>query len=113
MNNEIREEAKKSLADNARRKAIGRLERDGAHTTAALQRRVRALAAERDIPPADYAKLMYKRIGTPAFLAFCEKHNVSADWLLCGDLKGLQRMTLERKARRVMTSTAAAAMNDD
>jgi hypothetical protein len=58
---------------------------------------VRSLAAERDIPPADYAKLMYKRVGTPAFLAFCEKHHVSADWLLCGDLKGLQRMTLERK----------------
>jgi hypothetical protein len=85
--------------------AFDRLERDGAHSTAAMQRRVRALAAERDIPPADYAKLMYKRVGTPAFLAFCEKHNVSVDWLLCGDLKGLQRMTNERRARRLMTAT--------
>jgi hypothetical protein len=25
-------------------------------------------------------------------LAFAEKHKISLDWLLCGDLKGLQRM---------------------
>jgi hypothetical protein len=28
-----------------------------------------------------------------------KKHNVSTDWLLCGDLKGLQRMMLDRKDR--------------
>jgi hypothetical protein len=44
MNNEMSERAKKSLADNGRRKAIDRLERDGALSTPALQRRVRALA---------------------------------------------------------------------
>jgi hypothetical protein len=26
-------------------------------------------------------------------MAFCEKHNVSYDWILGGDLAGLQRMT--------------------
>ena len=36
MNNEISEEAKQALADNARRKAFDRLEKDGAHSTAAL-----------------------------------------------------------------------------
>jgi hypothetical protein len=97
MNDEISQEAKQALADNARRKAIDRLERDGAHSNAAVQRRVLALAAERNIPPADYAKLMHKRIITEAVLAFCKKYNVSIDWLMCGDLKGLQRMTLERK----------------
>jgi hypothetical protein len=63
-----------------------------------MQRRLQALAAERGIPPADYAKLMWKRVSTGAFMAFCEKHNVSTDWLLSGDLKGLQRMTTWAKA---------------
>jgi hypothetical protein len=98
MNNEISEEAKRALADNARRKAIDRLERDGAHSNAAVQRRVLALAVERDIPPADYAKLMHKRIITENMLAFCKKHKVSIDWLMCGDLKGLQRMKQGRAA---------------
>ena len=30
-------------------------------------------------------------------MAFCEKHKVSCDWLLCDDLACLQRMTRERK----------------
>jgi hypothetical protein len=30
-------------------------------------------------------------------LAFCEKHEVNLDWLMFGDLKGLQRMTQERR----------------
>ena len=30
---------------------------------------------------------------------FCEKHNVSYDWLLGGELAGLQRMTREHKDR--------------
>jgi hypothetical protein len=32
-------------------------------------------------------------LGMKAIIAFCDKHNVSTDWLLFGDLKGLQRMT--------------------
>jgi hypothetical protein len=99
MNNEISEEAKKALADNARRKAFDRLEKDGAHSTAALQRRVRALAHERNIPPADYAKLMYKRPNIQDIGAFCEKHGISYDWILGGELPGLQRMTREYKDR--------------
>lgn len=97
MNNEISEEAKKALADNARRKAFDRLERDGAHSAPALQRRVRALAHERNIPPADYAKLMYKRPNIQDIGVFCEKHNVSYDWILGGELAGLQRMTREHR----------------
>jgi hypothetical protein len=98
MNNEISEEAKRTLADLPRRKALQRLERDGALSRPAMQRRIRALAAERSIPPADFHKLMYKRPSTGAVLDFCKKHKVSADWLLCGDLKGLHRMTQEAKA---------------
>jgi len=32
-------------------------------------------------------------------MAFCKKHEVSYDWLLCGDLAGLQRMTREPKVQ--------------
>jgi hypothetical protein len=98
MTNEISEEAKRTLADLPRRKALQRLERDGATSRPAMQRRIQALAAERSIPPADFHKLMYKRPSTQAVIDFCEKHKVSIDWLLCGDLKGLQRMKQEAKA---------------
>jgi hypothetical protein len=91
MTNEISEEAKRSLADVARRKAADRLRRDGAHSMDAVRRRVRAIAEERKLPPAEYAKLMYKRISTGHAVAFCEKHRISMDWLLCGDLQGLLR----------------------
>jgi hypothetical protein len=110
MTNEISEEAKRAIAENRRRKAFDRLERDGAHSTAALQRRVRALAQERNIPPADFHKLMYKRPSTPDVMVFCEKHKVSYDWLLCGDLKGLQRMTSERKLCNQAVPTADGLM---
>jgi hypothetical protein len=63
-----------------------------------LRRRARGFAEERSLPPAEIHKLMYKRIRTPDVMAFCEKHKVSFDWLLCGDLRGLQRMTQEAKA---------------
>ena len=41
---------------------------------------------------------MYKRPTTQAVMDFCEKHKVSFDWLLCGDLQGLHGMTKEAKA---------------
>jgi hypothetical protein len=88
---------KASTAQLNQRKARDRLARDGAHSNDALRRRVRAFAEERNLPPADIAKLMYKRINTRDVMLFCEKHKVSYDWLLCGDLRGLQRMTKEAK----------------
>jgi hypothetical protein len=30
-----------------------------------------------------------------------ETHGMSLDWLLCGDLKGLQRMMLKRRTRDI------------
>jgi hypothetical protein len=98
MTKEISEEAKKALADLSRTKAIDRLRRDGCCSMDAVRRRVLALAGERDIPPAEFAKLMHKRVSTRAAMAFAEKHKVSLDWLLYGDLKGLQRMTQEAKS---------------
>ena len=89
---EISEEAKQALANVAQRKAGDRLLRDGCRTDAAMKRRVLALAAERNLPPADYAKLMHKRVMDRSIHEFCSKHDVSLDWLMYGDLKGLQRM---------------------
>src|SRR5258706_11787226 len=100
MSNEISQEAKTSIAQLNQRKARERLERDGAHSSDALRRRVRAIAQERNLPPADIAKLMYKRINTRDVMLFCEKHKVSCDWLLCGDLQGLRRMTRDEIAFR-------------
>ena len=65
-----------------------------------MQRRIQALAAERSIPPADFATLLHKRVGMNAVAAFCEKHKVSMDWLLSGDLQGLRRMTRDEIALR-------------
>ena len=92
MSADISEEAKQTLANLAQVKARARLVRDGCHTDAALRRRVLLLAAERNLPPAEYAKLMHKRIMMRSIQEFCKKHNVSLDWLMYGDLKGLQRM---------------------
>ena len=98
MTNDISEEAKRAIADAPRRRAANRLERDGAYSSDALRRRVRAFAEEKRLQPADIAKLMYKRINTRDVMAFCEKHKVSYDWLLAGDLRGLHRMTQAAKA---------------
>jgi hypothetical protein len=64
----------------------------------AIRRRVRAIAQERNLQPADIAKMMHKRIIIAHAMAFCKKHKINMDWLLCGDLKGLQQMTKEAKA---------------
>jgi hypothetical protein len=106
MTNAISEEAKKALADVSRRKAADRLRRDGSQSMDAVRRRVRAIAEERKLQPAEFAKLMHKRISTSAAVAFCDKQRISMDWLLCGDLRGLQRMTKEEKAAQAETVEA-------
>ena len=90
MSTDISEEAKLAIANAAGRIARARLVRDGASSNAAMRRRLSALAAERNLPPAEYAKLVHKRIMASAVHEFCRKHNVSLDWLMYGDLKGLQ-----------------------
>jgi hypothetical protein len=56
------------------------------------------LAEERGIPEADIHKLMYKKPSTHSVIVFCRKHDVSYDWLLCGDLRGLRAMEQKRRA---------------
>jgi hypothetical protein len=43
--------------------------------------------------------VMHKRPSTHSVMVFCEKYKVSFDWILCGDLTGLQRMIHDRKLR--------------
>ena len=92
MNMDISEEAKQALANRQLVIARGRLRKDGCSSDAAMRRRVLLLAAERNLPPTEYAKLMHKRVLMPSIQNFCRKHGVSLDWLMDGDLKGLQRM---------------------
>jgi hypothetical protein len=104
MNNEISEEAKLAIANGRLVRARERLVKEGCQTDAAMRRRVLLLAAERNLPSAEYAKLMHKRIMMRSIHEFCEKHDVSMDWLMDGDLKGLQRMTREAKAPKPQPS---------
>jgi hypothetical protein len=92
MKNEISEEAKLALANGQLIRARNRLRRDGCSSNVAFQRRVLLLAAERNLPAVEFGKLLHKRVPMKPILAFCKKHDVSLDWLMDGDLKGLQRM---------------------
>jgi hypothetical protein len=75
----------------ARRKTpLGRLQTDGSCKLENVRRRLHWLAYERQIPEKDLPKVQCNP--TDEFFDFAEKYNVSLDWLLCGDLKGLHRM---------------------
>jgi hypothetical protein len=46
--------------------------------------------AERSLPKSETAKVM-GRLNTRDVVVFAERHRISLDWLICGDLKGLLR----------------------
>jgi hypothetical protein len=89
---DISEEAKQALANRQLVIARNRLRQDGCSSDAAFHRRVLLLAAERNLPAAEFGKLLRKRCPMKPITEFCRKHDVSLDWLMDGDLKGLQRM---------------------
>jgi hypothetical protein len=75
----------------ARRKTpLGRLHTDGSCKPENIRRRLHWLAYERQIPEKDLPKVRCNP--TDEFFDFTEKHHISLDWLLCGDLKALHRM---------------------
>jgi hypothetical protein len=53
-----------------------------------VRARISLIATERDLPKAETAKVM-SYLRTRDVIAFIVRHRISADWLLCGDLKGL------------------------
>ena len=88
MNNEISEEAKKSLANAAHLAASGRFEWDGASSAAALQRRVRATAQERNIPTAGFVSGLLRPSGKMASsepIALRPPHSLHMDILHAKD----------------------------
>jgi hypothetical protein len=94
---DISAEAKLAIQNGALIRARNRLRQDGCSSDDAFRRRVLVLAAERGFPPAEYAKLLHKRCPMKRITAFCKRHDVSLDWLMDGDLKGLQRMKQWKK----------------
>jgi len=104
MSTDISEEAKQAIANGQLIRARNRLRRDGCSSNDAFRRRVLLLAAERDFPPAEYAKLLRKQRTMKPLQAFCEKHHVSLDWLCDGSLQGLQRMKQWAKQDQGMTA---------
>jgi len=64
--------------------------------------RISLIARERRLSHAEIANAM--NCGTAAVVAFAEKHNISLDWLVRGDLKGLLRTV---RAARHGASTLA------
>jgi hypothetical protein len=62
-----------------------------------LRARITLIATERDLPKSETAKVIsYLRTGD--VIAFIVRHDISADWLLCGDLKGLLKMAHNRQS---------------
>ena len=79
----------------ARKTPLGRLCADGATSAENTRRRLQWLAQVWGIPQTDIPKKPHTL--SDELTEFCEKHHVNLDWLLCGDLGSLQRMTRERK----------------
>jgi hypothetical protein len=53
----------------------------------AMRARIRLIAQERNLPDSEIKWM--GRLATRDLVSFMTRHNASADWLLCGDLKGL------------------------
>jgi hypothetical protein len=73
MNMDISEEAKRALANRQLVIARGRLRNDGCSSDAAFHRRVLLLAAERNLPAAEFGKLLRKRCPMGPIGKFCKK----------------------------------------
>ena len=74
----------------------GRLSEDGCSNRERIRQRLQWLAHELQLPSKALPKI--GRCPSKAEADFVEKHHISFDWFLCGDLRGLQRMMRWRKA---------------
>ena len=71
---------------------------DGATTNAAIRRRIALIAAERKLDPSETEALMKGRwLRTFHLRQFAKKHNLRADWLICGELKAHPRGAVVRE----------------
>jgi hypothetical protein len=96
---DISEEAKTALAEVRKRKAHQRLNKDGASSNAIVRRRIALIAAERKLDPSETAALVKGRyIPLRPLGRFAEKHSLSVDWLIDGDLSKHPRFVPKAKA---------------
>jgi hypothetical protein len=75
---------------------MGRLAEDGCSSRRRVQQRLQWLAYVLKLPPEALPKIGNNP--SQAELAFLEKHHISVDWFIAGDLRGLQRTLGYRKA---------------
>ena len=90
--------------------AVRRLNKAGASSDAAVRRRIALIAAERKLNPSETKPLMSDRsIPLHPLGQFRKKHNLSLDWLLAGDLKGLKQ-TAEWKTQELLSVATTREM---
>lgn len=89
--------------------AGARLEHDGCSSADAVRRRILWLAHERNLPPCEIAKALTGK--DCDVVEFIERHNLSYDWLLCGDLKGMLRQPVKSAARIFTAADLIACYN--
>ncbi len=76
-----------------RNSVYGRLDADGASKVSNIRRRLSWLVQEWQLPTLP----PIGRNPSQALADYCKEHSISLDWMLCGDLKGFQRMTQWRR----------------
>jgi hypothetical protein len=99
---ERRQKARLRGSLGAEQAARTRLEVDGAGRSEAVQRRILWLAHERKLAPVDIAKAMTCKLHHLA--EFIKRHEISYDWLLYGDLKGLRQKPVEKQSPAIFTA---------
>jgi hypothetical protein len=62
-----------------------------------MRRRIDLIAADYGVPESEVAKVR-GRLKHYDLLCFAQKYRISLDWLICGDLKGLVRTIVARRA---------------
>jgi hypothetical protein len=86
IKDEISQEAKAALANAAKVRRMRRLDRDGCSKSDAVRRRLRYIAAERKLEPADIAKIIMRRLRLDDLAGFAQQHGISMDWRMFGDI---------------------------
>jgi hypothetical protein len=95
-----RKSRRRRVAASPEIRATNRLTADGASSYLQIKRRIQWIEQEWLLPRCP-------KIGRTPSKALCDyvrAHDISWDWLLCGDLKGLQRMIQRRRADKTAAS---------
>ena len=92
--------------------ACHRLSNDGASDNATIRRRIALVAAERNLNPSETEALMKgRRISLFLLGRFAEKHGLSLDWLISGDLKAFRKTAQDRTEALLQVATTREMQN--